>query len=207
MNQLQRSPSGSLVPTIEEQSAFLPNDLPRHVDLTPSIIYLLDKASRAVSILSGIGETIPNTHLLIRPFVRREAVLSSKIEGTQASISDLYQFEASRERRPIRDAVEVINYLHALEQGIERLNDIPISFRLINDVHEILMRRVRGSDLRPGEIRTTQVWIGQQGSPIEEARYVPPPATYIRDLMLDLERFVNDDIEMPPLIQCALMHY
>src|SRR3990172_4085010 len=118
MYPLQHSPCGHLVPTIEGQMAFVPDPLPRQIDLNTSLVYLLDQASRAVATLAGIGETLPNPHLLIRPFVRREAVLSSRIEGTQASISDLFLYEASGARRDRGDVREVWNYVRALEHGL-----------------------------------------------------------------------------------------
>ena len=158
--------------------------------------------------LAGVGETLPNPHLLIRPFLRREAVLSSKIEGTQTSISDLFLFEASGARRDrLGDAREVANYVHALEHGLSQLERLPLSVRLANEIHERLLEGVRGKDKTPGELRTRQVWIGSEGTSIEEARFVPPPADYVRDLLTDWEAFLNEDVQMPPLVQCALMHY
>ena len=205
---LASSPCGHLVPTINKQMAFVPNPLPRHLELSPSLIYLLDEASRAVATLAGVGETIPNPDLLIRPFVRREAVLSSRIEGTQASLSELFLYEASGERRPKGDVVEVANYVLALNHGIELLVELPICVRLVNAIHGVLLSRgVRGTEKRPGELRPSQVWIGSEGTPIEDSPYVPPPANLVRELLLDLERFVNEPLELPPLIQCALLHY
>ncbi len=158
--------------------------------------------------LAGVGETLAYPHLLIRPFLRREAVLSSKIEGTQTSLSDLFLYEASGAKRDRGgDAREVQNYVAALEHGLERLDSLPLSVRLFNEVHSVLVAGVRGEIMKPGELRTEQVWIGSDGTSIGQARFIPPPAGAVRDLLTDLERFVNEDIEMPPLIQCALMHY
>lgn len=207
MNQLLDSDIGTLVPIVEGQKAFIPDRLPDNIALDSSIIYLLDEASRAVATLSGVGETISNPNLLIRPFLRREAVLSSKIEGTQASISDLLLHEASGIRHATGDIVEVANYARALEHGIERLEELPICMRLINEVHTVLLRGVRGGDKRLGEFRPSQVWIGTPGTPIQKARFIPPPPQYIHDLMADLERFINEETLMPPLVQCALLHY
>lgn len=207
MKQLLHSDVGTLVPTVEGQMAYLPNRLPNNIALDAPIIYLLDEASRAVAMLSGVGETISNPNLLIRSFLSREAVLSSRIEGTQASISDLFLHEVSGIRRARGDVVEVANYVRALERGIELLEDLPICVRLINEVHTVLLRGVRGGDKRPGEFRPSQVWIGTPGTPIEGARFVPPPPQNISDLMADLEKFINDETLMPPLVQCALIHY
>lgn len=205
---LANSPIGHLVPTYAGERAFVPDRLPRGLSFSSSTVSLLDRASRAISMLAGVGETLPNPHLLIRPFLRREAVLSSKIEGTQTSISDLFLYEASGAKRDrVGDAREVRNYVRALEHGLERLNTLPLSVRLFNELHSILMEDVRGEDRRPGELRTEQVWIGGGGTLIGEARFIPPPGDMVRELLTDLERFLNESLEMPPLIQCALTHY
>jgi Fic family protein len=169
---------------------------------------MLDQASRAAATLAGAGETLPNPHLLIRPFLRREAVSSSKIEGTQTTISDLFLYEATAQQRDGKgDAREVSNYVRALEHGLARLPELPLSLRLFNEMHAILIDGVRGQDRRPGSLRSEQVWIGQEGTPIGEARFVPAPPDQIRDLMSDLERFLNEPSELPPLVRCALAHY
>ncbi len=159
--------------------------------------------------LAGVGETLPNPHLLIRPFLKREAVLSSKIEGTVASVSDLMLFEASGGRRDPGDAHEVYNYVQAIEHGLAKLHQLPLCSRLLNEVHAVLLRGVRGGDKRPGELRKIQNWIGHSPTtPIQDARYIPPPHNRVADLLTHWEHFVNDDeMRMPPLIQCALMHY
>jgi Fic family protein len=208
-DKLKDSPCGKLVPIEDENFAFVPDPLPRQLTLSPSLVYRLDIASRAVATLAGVGETLSNPHLLITPFLRREAVLSSRIEGTQASLSDVYAYEASGGGPPERrqDTLEVINYVSALEFGLQRLEDIPISARLTNEIHAHLLSGVRGADSRPGELRERQVWIGTEGISIGEARFVPPPPHLVRDLMGDWESFANEEIEMPPLVKAALMHY
>jgi len=205
--ELDRSPCGHLVPTVEGFKAFVPNPLPRELPLSSPLISALDKASLAVGTLAGVGETLQNPHLLITPFLRREAVLSSRIEGTQASISDVFIFEAGGERADAPDTREVVNYVHALNLGLERLNELPICVRLTNEVHARLMHGVRGENKTPGQLREHQNWIGTRGTNIEDARFIPPPPELVSDLMADWERFVNEDLEMPALIQCALMHY
>ena len=207
MPNIANSPCGRLVPTIEGQRAFVPNPLPRELALSSGLVSLLDRASSAVGRLSGVGETVPNPHLIIQPFIRREAVLSSRIEGTISSISDVFTYEAVRVRSAEGDVEEVVNYVVALEYGIERLDSLPISLRLLNELHQRLLTDVRGEEKRPGEIRPEQVWIGSPGSPIEDARFIPPPPDYLRDLVYDWERFANDSEDMPPLVRCALMHY
>ena len=207
MQRLINSPCGELVPTIESQRAFVPAPLPFKLSLSPSLVLLLDDASRAISTLAGVGETVPNPHLLARPFARREAVLSSRIEGTVASLSDVFAYEIGGQRRPNEDLVEVSNYVQALEYGVQRLNTLPISFRLVSELHARLLSGVRGDSKTPGSFRTEQVWIGELGSPIQEARFVPPPANYLPDLFTDWEKFVNCSRDLPPLVRCALMHY
>ena len=206
---LSSSPCGRIVRGREGYDTFLPNGLPRQVDLNSGLIFLLDEASRAVAMLAGLGETIPNARLLINPFLRREAVSSSRLEGTVSSISDVLRFEAFEERDPARtsDVREVVNYIWALEDGLKALETLPLSMRLVNGVHQRLLTGVRGQEKRPGQIRDRQVWIASPGSPIQDARFVPPGAEFVPDLMSDWESFVNEDLEMPPLVQCALMHY
>ncbi len=211
MQRLANSPSGLLVPTIEGQSAFVPRALPDELQLSMQFVMLLDQASRSVATLAGVVETLPNPHLLIRPFLRREATLSSRIEGTMASLSDVLEFEARGRYRDASghddDTDEVLNYVIALEYGIDRLDDLPISYRLVRELHQLLMSGVRGHDKRPGEFRSGQVWIGQPGSSIQNARFIPPPSALLSELFLGWERFVNDALNLPPLVRCAMMHY
>ncbi len=207
LKRLGHNPHGTLVPTVKNQMAFVPAALPRLLNLSPHLVWSLDNASRAVASLSAIGENMQNPHLLIAPMMRREALLSSRIEGTIASLSDVLSHEAIRIRRPNDDVEEVINYVDALDLGISLLADMPISYRLVNEVHRVLLSGVRGQEKRPGEFRTLQVWIGAPGSSISNARFVPPPPDILRDLFQDWEEFANADLKMPPLVKCALMHY
>ena len=208
MERLSRSPVGRLVPIEEGNSAFVPEPLPESLPLGEETVALLDAASRAVGVLAGVGETVPNPHILIRPLLRREAVLSSRIEGTMASLTDVVSAEAGPPTRPRGDVREVMNYVEAVDHGLQRLGRLPISYRLVLELHDILMREVRGQETRPGEFRDTQVYIGPPGSLIGNARFVPPPPEYTRDLFQRLEEFTNRrDGQMPPLVRCALMHY
>ena len=202
---LAASPIGQLQPIPEGVLAYVPDPLPRSLQLPPDVVYLLDEASREVATLAGVGETLLNPRLLIAPFLRLEAVLSSRIEGTQASLSDVYVFEAGG-REPA-DAREVWNYVQAVEHGLARLDALPISLRLLLELHELLLTGVRGSSLHPGELRDRQVWLGAAGTPIARARYVPPPPRALIELLADWERFVHDDGPLPPLVRAALMHY
>ena len=199
------SPRGRLVPVAEGALAFVPDALPRAIPLGLDVVDMLDEASRAVARLDGVGETLPNPGLLSAPFLRREAVLSSRIEGTQASVSDVYEAEATG--APRGDAREVLNYVDAAWQGAGRLGELPICVRLARELHAVLLDGVRGQETRPGELREAQVWIGSQGDTIRDARFVPPPPDLIPGLLADWEAFVHDEAPLPPLVRCALMHY
>ncbi len=202
---LSGSPCGSIVRGLEGHDTFLPAPLPQEVDLNRHTVYLLDEASRAVATLAGVGETIPNPRLLINPFLRREALSSSRIEGTVSSLADVLRFEVFEDRDHERtaDTREVTNYIWALEEGLKLLPERPLVMGLLNHVHERLLSGVRGRDKRPGEIRQHQVWI--QGA--NDARFTPPAAEYLPALLKDLESFINEDAGIPPLIQCAMLHY
>ena len=148
--------------------------------------------------------------MLIQPYLRQEAVLSSKIEGTQSSLSELLLFEAGAESPENRrsDLREVANYVGALQLGLDRLPKLPISQRLIQELHARLMRGVRGGDRTPGQFRKTQNWIGKPGTPIEMADFVPPPpGEALVESLDDWERFIHEQDALPPLVRCALMHY
>jgi Fic family protein len=187
--------------------AFIPNPLPPSIELTDNLVNRLSEADRALGTLNGMGDTLPNPHLLIVPFTRREAVLSSRIEGTMASLSDLFQFEAGKETAVPGDVREVANYVRALEHGLQRLSDLPLSARLARELHEHLLRGVRGQHYTPGEFRTSQNWIGPPGCTLNEATFVPPPPDEMPALLTDWERFLHARSRFPPLIECALMHY
>jgi len=167
----------------------------------------LSRADRALGELAGIGRALPNPHLLILPFARREAVLSSRIEGTQASLSDLFAFEAAPRAEETGDVREVFNYVRALEFGLSRLKDLPVSLRLTREIHERLMHGVRGEHTTPGEFRRSQNWIGPPGCLLNDATYVPPPVEEMRTCLDSFERFLHSEHDIPPLVQLALIHY
>jgi len=199
---------GELVKTIEGIWAFVPDPLPPQFEIGPSTINKLSAADFAMGELRGIGQMLPNPQLLINPFLRREAVLSSRIEGTIASLDQLILFEVEPTREPQNpDVGEVANYVSAMEYGLRRLDELPVSLRLIREVHEKLFRGVRGQDRRPGEFRQTQNASGQQGRPVEEARYIPPPVAQMTQALSDLELFIHQPADLPFLIQLALVHY
>jgi len=200
--------SGEVVRALKGHWAFLPRPLPPSIVWTPDLVAALSAADRALGRLAGIGQTLANPHLLIRPFMRREAVLSSRIEGTQASLSDLFFFEAapSIEAR-VPDVAEVANYVAALEYGLERLADLPLSLRLIREMHRRLMTGVRGQELTPGEFRLDQNWIGTAGCPVDEAIYVPPPPERLPEALDAFEKYLHRPDDLPPLVRLAAIHY
>lgn len=187
-------------------TAFVPNPLPPELSWTPELVRTLSDADRMIGRLAGEGGRLPNPHLLIRPFVRREAVLSSRIEGTQATLGELLAAEAGAavERSPA-DLREVGNYVVALEHGIRRLKKLPLSLRLVRELHEKLMAGVRGDYATPGEFRRSQNWIGPPGATLANAVYVPPPPTELMGCLGDWEKFLHDR-SLPPLVQIALAH-
>jgi Fic/DOC family protein len=181
-----REAAGRIVRAPEGYWAFVPAPLPPALEPSWELFSRLSEADRALSELAGRAANLPNPHLLIAPFVRREAVLSSRIEGTQASLSDLFFFEAagpgaeSVGRRVPDDVQEVANYVRALEYGLKRTATLPISLRLIREVHGKLMKGARGNHMTPGEFRRTPNWIGPPGCTLLDATYVPPPVPQMR---------------------------
>ena len=188
--------------------AYVPYPLPPDIDITLDLVRELSEADRALSELAGIARTLPNPHLLIGPFIRREAVLSSRIEGTQASISDLFFFEAADLReKEVPDVREVSNYVRALEYGLDRLKDLPVSLRLIREIHARLMEGVRGTNQTPGEFRRSQNWIGPAGCTLMDATFVPPPIDEMRNALDGFEKYLHSVSDLPPLIRLPLIHY
>jgi Fic family protein len=188
-------------------SAFVPAPLPPEIDWKATLIGALSDADRLVGRLAGEGGQLPNPHLLIRPFVRREAVLSSKIEGTQATLGELLAAEAGAvvDRSP-EDLREVGNYVAALEHGISRLKKLPLCVRLTRELHEKLMTGVRAHHATPGRFRIVQNWIGKPGSTVATASYIPPPPREVAPCLAAWEKFLHES-KLPPLITIALAHY
>ena len=188
-------------------SAFLPAPLPPKLDFTPRLIRVLSDADRLIGKLAGEGGRLPNPHILMRPFIRREAVLSSKIEGTQATLGELLAAEAgiAVERSP-EDLREVGNYVVALEHGITRLKELPLCVRIIRELHEKLMTGVHGQQAKPGRFRKIQNWIGRPGGTPATASFVPPPPDEVEPCLAAWEKFLHES-ELPPLVTIALAHY
>lgn len=203
-----RNPAaGKVVATPEGYSAFVPAPLPPKIEYNAELVRKLSDADAALSELSGLGTLLPNPHLLINPYVRREAVLSSRIEGTRTDLPDLYADEVGQEpNTPPADVQEVRNYIDALEYGVNRLQTLPLSLRLVKELHARLMAGVRGGHATPGEFRHSQNWIGSAGSTPSTATYVPPPMRAMHDCLERWEDFLHERTLQPVLIQCALVH-
>lgn len=196
---------GTVRKTLEGYHAFFPHPLPRHVEYAPSTVHRLNDAVAAVHRLGGASRLLPNPDLLSAPYIREEAVLSSRIEGTQATVHDLLLFEADPDAPTARDVREVANYARALRHAFKQLDDLPLSVRLFRDMHRILFEGVPGAQT-PGELRRSQNWIGPPGCTLETATFVPPPAEEMGPPLSDLESFLHER-ELPPLIALAMAHY
>jgi len=200
---------GQLIRTKSGYWAFVPAHLPPQINWSAELVSMLSNADRELAQLAQVGESFPNPHVMVKSFVRREAVLSSRIEGTRTTLRDLYTYEASQLSflEPGTDAQEVQNYVIALEYGLERLDTLPVSLRLMRELHERLMEDVRGEFWTPGEFRRSQNWIGASGATIETATYVPPPVEEMHNCLDHLEKFIHAQSDLPPLIRLGLIHY
>lgn len=208
-NDFSAAKSGHLLNAPQGYLAFVPNPLPPPINIDMELALALSKADAALSELSGLGGQLPNPHLLISPYIRREAVLSSRIEGTKANLSDLLidEIEDDNSKRSVNaDIQEIRNYTYALEHGITLLPELPLSLRLIREIHAKLMTGVRADKATPGEFRRTQNWIGPAGSTPMTAAFVPPPVVEMHECLDEWEKFLHVHDVIPDLIQCALMH-
>lgn len=204
---IKESSSGKIVLSPKGYKAFLPNSLPPDIKWDNQIVTALSRADFLLGKLAREGSRLPNPHLLIRPFITREAVLSSKIEGTQATIGEVLAANIGvKVKQHADDLQEVQNYITALEYGLKRLEELPLSLRLIKELHNHLMQGVRGDHATPGEFRVSQNWIGPPGCTLNTAKFVPPPPEYLMDCLGDFEKFLHER-HLPPLIHIALCHY
>ena len=188
-----------------EYKSFRPTPLPVEINMDAEMITLLTDATKALATLDTLSSYIPNMNLFVSMYVRKEALLSSQIEGTQATLEDV--LDPLIEKNANQNVADVINYIKATEFALERLNSLPLCNRLIKETHEVLMKDVRGQEKNPGEFRYSQNWIGSAGSTLKNARYIPPNPEDMKQAMSDLEKYINSDDELDLLIQAALIHY
>ena len=185
--------------------SFRPAPLPPVIDMDNEMVSLLTGATKALATLDTLSSYIPNMNLFLSMYVRKEALLSSQIEGTQATLEDV--LDPLIEKNANQNVVDVVNYIKATEFALERMNSLPLCNRLIKETHEVLMSGVRGQEKNPGEFRTSQNWIGAAGSSLKNARYIPPNPEDMINAMSDLEKYINSDDSLDLLIQAALLHY
>lgn len=202
--------AGHLITNLSGEMAyksFVPTPLPPKpsIELTEDMINLLIKANSQLAVLESIATRIPNVELFISMHVRKEALMSSQIEGTQATLEDV--FDPMIEANTNHNVADVVNYIKATEFAIKRLHELPLCNRLIKETHAVLMEGVRGQEKSPGEFRRSQNWIGGQGSTLKNARYIPPSPDDMIEAMSDLEKYINADDELDALIRAALIHY
>jgi Fic family protein len=197
---------GRLVSIAGGHSAFVPNPLPPQIEYEARIVRPLEDANLALGLLKGIGHMLPNPHMLIRVFQQREALSSSRIEGTIADPQELLFAEIDRKKTPRENVREVRNYVDALNFSLKQLEKLPVCLRLIRDAHQKLMRGVRGQEQRPGEFRDIQNYVGKPGG-FGNARYIPPPVPQMNESLEHFETFLHDKNEISPLIRLALIHY
>jgi len=201
--------AGTYIRQPEGYRAFIPKPLPVDPPLVidQELWTKLSAGDRALGRLDGATEVLPNPNLFVAMFARREAVLSSQIEGTQASLVDVLEYEADAARKGLRsDVAEVVNHVRAMNHGLERLESLPVSLRLIREIHEELLANVRGGRRSPGEFRRTQNWIGPPGCTLTEAAFVPPPPHEMMAALSDLEAFLHADVDLPALVNVGLVH-
>lgn len=201
--------AGTYVSQFGGYKAFIPKNLPPSppVKMDQEMWTLLSQADRALGQLDGFTETLPNPDLFVFMYVRKEAVLSSQIEGTQASLMDVLEFEAHAVRTGrTKDVHEVVNYVAAMNHGLDRLKSLPLSLRLIREIHAKLLEGVRGGDRNPGEFRRSQNWVGPNGSTLANAVFVPPSPHEVALALDSLEKFLHDESPMPFLIKVGLAH-
>lgn len=201
------STSGRVIKSPKGYEAYVPNPLPPDIEWSTQLVNALSRADFVIGKLAREGSKLPNPHLLMRPFITREAVLSSKIEGTHATLGEVLAHNAGISvKHDPDDLQEVQNYIVALDFGLNRLKELPLSLRLIKEIHEQLMQGVRGGHATPGEFRKTQNWIGPPGCTLNTAKFVPPPVDVIIDCLGEFEKFLHNR-QLPALIHIALCHY
>lgn len=210
MESIRSIRAGRVVKTIAGYEAYVPAKLPPDptIQYDSEMLQLLSLADNRLGRLDGITQTLPNPELFVAMYVKKEAVLSSQIEGTQASLADVLNEPADQDISEFSpDGVkEVVNYVNAMRWGLKRLEELPLCLRLIREIHAVLIRNVRGADKSPGDFRTSQNWIGPPGCTLSTAAFVPPEPAVMESAMSDLEKYFYDSEFIPPLIKIALIH-
>jgi Fic family protein len=201
--------SGQYIHQLSGYKAFIPTLLPPDppIDMDENMTSLLAEANIAIGRLDTMGVFLPGIDYIIAMYVRKEALLSSQIEGTQASLDDIFEYESQVPIKNSEDVEEVVNYIKALNHGIHRLEEFPMSIRLIKEIHAILLSQTRGMDKTPGDFKRSQNWIGPAGSTLKNASFIPPPPEESIEAMSKLELFMHKNNKLPALIACALIHY
>lgn len=190
-------------------SAFIPADLPPEppIKMDSRLIRYLSDAHGSLCRLDGVASVLPNVDLFVAMYVKQEAVLSSQIEGTQSTLENVLEFEVDAKGKDIpKDVEEVVNYVLAMNYGLQRLDELPLSLRLIREIHKILLEGVRGENRTPGEFRRSQNWIGPAGATISTATFIPPPVNEMKQALGNFEKFLHDDDSFHVLIQAGLAH-
>ena len=200
--------AGQFVSQPEGYTAFIPAPLPPDptIHMDNELTRLLSDADRVLGRLDGVSSVLPNPDLFMAMYVRHEAVLSSQIEGTQSSLDDVLQFEVDARGHYPRDIEEVVNYVRAINYGLERLHDLPLCLRLIREIHATLLEGVRGAERTPGEFRRSQNWIGPAGCTLATATFVPPPVPAMHQALDNFEKFLHETETFPQLVHCGLAH-
>jgi Fic family protein len=201
--------TGRYIKQVEGYRAFIPAPLPPQpsIAMDAELSRLLSEADHALGRLDGVTSILPNPDLFVSMYVRHEAVLSSQIEGTQSTLEDVLQFEldAKGQEHP-KDVEEVVNYVRSMNHGLKRLDELPLSLRLIREIHAQLLKGVRGANRTPGEFRRSQNWIGPVNCTLATATFVPPPVQDMQAALHNLEKFLHDTTSYPALIHCGLAH-
>ena len=200
---------GRIIQTPQGYQAYIPDPLPPRITWPTPLMSSLSRAERQLARLAEIGNAFPAPHTVTRPFIRKEAVLSSQIEGTRTTFQELLSYEAGQlslfgDRE---QAQEVQNYVNTLDFGLSRLADLPLSVRLTREIHGVLMKGVRGERMTPGEARRSQNWIGRPGATLATASFVPPPVEEMRTCLSELERYIHAQSDLPPLVRIGMIHY
>lgn len=191
----------------EQYNVFIPDPLPPKVDFDEELVLILSKAEEKLGKLSGVGLTLPSPNLLIIPYLRKEAIMSTRIEGTRISLQEVLLSESKEGEEKTPDAREVINYINTVNFALKQIEKNQIDLSLIKNMHEILMEGVRGDERLPGKFREVQNWIGSELSKVSDAVFVPPNPESVPELMDELIDYLNTEHNVPVLVRCALMHY